>query len=181
MTQLTPVVTVAVTQVLPEPELTPVLLAKIAREIAIGLRPLSEVIQAYNLSDQTYEKIKDHDHFTKLVGLFRQEWHSAANTAVRTQYEAAFTLEQALPLVYARATNGREALNHCVDFLKLLADLGGVKKNPSYSQQHEQFKIIINLGADTKFEFEGSKTPIDQAGGQAIDIDTALIEKEERV
>jgi hypothetical protein len=67
-------------------------------------------------------------------------------------------MEQALPHLYARAINGKEPLNHAVDFLKLLTDLGGLKKDASKGQATEKFQIVINLGADTQFNYEGTKT-----------------------
>jgi hypothetical protein len=160
MTQIVPTVTVPVT--IPElgVPLTPALAAGLAREIAIGLRELPEILEAYKISAETYEKLKAHEFFQKLVDLSRIEWHAAANTQNRLALEAAATAEAIMPAVYARAIDPKEPLNHVVDYLKWLADVGGLKHDANKGTPGERFQITINLGADTKIEFDGSKAPL---------------------
>jgi hypothetical protein len=158
MTQIVPSVTVQVTTSDPPVTLTPVLMAALARELAIGLREPADIVASWGITPEVYEKLKANELFSKTVESARVEWHSAGNTNTRLALEAAFTMEQALPHLYARAINGKEPLNHAVDFLKLLTDLGGLKKDASKGQATEKFQIVINLGADTQFNYEGTKT-----------------------
>lgn len=171
MAQIVPTVTVPVTPPEISAKLTPVLLGALARELAVGLREVPDILAEFNVSSADYEKLKSNEFFTKVVDLARIEWHGAANTANRLQLEAASAAEEALPQVYARAMNGKEPLNHVIDFMKWLADVGGLKKDPGRGQPGERFKITINLGADTKIEFDNSKAPL---GGDGVTEPLAL-------
>src|ERR1700681_3157223 len=91
------------------PQLTIVMVAGLAREIAMGIREVPDILETYKISTAAYEKLKDHEVFVKLVDSARIEWHAATNTPGRTQIEAAAALEQALPIAYARAISGNEA------------------------------------------------------------------------
>jgi hypothetical protein len=177
MTQIVPAVSVPVTAPVTSQPLTPFIIAGLAREIAMNIREVDEILQTYKLTPETYEKLKTNDFFTKLVDMARIEWHSATNTINRTQIEAAALVEQAMPHIYARMLNNNENLNHVVDAGKWLSDIGGLKKDPTKGQPGERFQITINLGADTKIEFDGSKLPI--SGEPTLPMLEA--DKEERV
>ena len=181
MTQIVPTLPAVTVPVIDgAPQLTIVIVAGLAREIAMGIREVPDILETYKLSPAAYEKLKDHEVFTKLVDGARIEWHAATNTPGRTQIEAAAALEQAIPVAYARAISGNEAMNHVTDFLKLLADIGGVRKDPSKASPGERFQININLGADTTISLDGSKMPI--SGDPVLQaLPIPEIDKEERV
>jgi hypothetical protein len=82
-----------------------------------------------------------------------------------------------MPHIYARMLSTGEQLNHVVEAGKWLSDIGGLKKDPNKGQPGERFQITINLGADTKIEFDGSKLPL---GGEPS-IPLLELDKEERV
>lgn len=156
-------------------------LASLAKELAIGMRDPAEIIAAHNITPAAYEKLKNNEYFTKIVDSARVEWQSAGNTANRLQLEAAFTAEQILPAVYARAINGSEPLNHVVDVLKWLGDVGGLKKDPSRGQTGERFQITINLGADTQITYDGSKAPLAPDAALSALAGPVVDDKEDRV
>jgi len=145
------------------------------------MRDLDDILATYKISTATYEKLKTKDWFQKAVDTAKIEWNSADNALFRTQIEAIYTLEKAMPFGYARAVDPKEPLNHVVDFLKLCADIGGVKKQPGQGQTSERFQITINLGADTKLEFEGSRSPISANPALAALPVPELDDREERV
>ena len=160
MTTIVPTVTEPLTVPVIVGPMTLPRVAALARELAIGLRNLDDILVAHSLSQADYEKLNRNEAFTKAVDMAKTEWNSASNTATRLAVEAAFTAEQLLPHVYARVLHDKEPLNHVVEFLKWLADVGGLKKDPAKGQSGERFQITINLGADTKIEFDGSRAPI---------------------
>lgn len=180
MTQIVPTVPVTVPVTAPEPDLTPALVGGLARELAIGLRELEDILVAYNLSRTTYDKLQGNEFFTKAVDLARIEWNSAGNTIVRTQLEVAAAFELGFPKAYAIALDPKTPFNHSVDFFKLMADVGGIKKQPNQGQAGERFQITINLGADTTLEFEGSRTPLNGDPALAA-LPIPQLEPEERV
>ncbi len=180
MNELIPSVTVPVISTPEAPQLTIVKLAGLAREIVMDIRHLPDILETYKISAEAYEEIKTREIFIKLVDSARIEWNSATNTQLRTQIHAAATLEEILPLVHGRAQNGQEPLNHVTDFLKLLADIGGVRKDPNRGAPGERFQININLGADTTISLDGSKLPI--SGDPILEaLPLPEIDKEERV
>jgi hypothetical protein len=178
MTPIVPSVTVPVT--LPDTGvvLTPFIVSGLAREIAMNIREPEEILETFKISPEAYEKLKANEFFTKLVDAARIEWQSATNTIARTQIEAAALVEQAMPDIFLRMKNKNEPLNHVVDAGKWLSDIGGLKKDPTKGQPGERFQITINLGADTKLEFDGSRLPI---VGPALASLPAPDDKEERV
>lgn len=158
MIQVIPTLPPAVTT--PETELTPALVGGLAREVAINLRDLDDILATYKVSKATYEKIRTNDWFVKAVDMASIEWNSAANTIVRTQLEVAAAYEKGFPAAYARALDSKTAFHDTVDFFKHMADVAGVKKDATQGQAGERFQITINLGADTQLEFEGSRIPL---------------------
>jgi hypothetical protein len=104
--------------------------------------------------------LKRKSFFTKAIDMAAIEWNSASNTIVRTQLEAAATFERDMLEANAIAFDPKTPFNHTVEYMKLLSDVGGVKKQPNQGQPGERFQITINLGADTKLEFEGSQLPL---------------------
>lgn len=182
MTQIVPPVTVPVTLNEPEAALTPQLVGSLARELAINLRDLDDILLTYKISRATYENLKNKEFFTKAVDTAVIEWNSAANTIIRCQLEAAFTFEQGIPKANAVAMDPKTPFNHTVDYLKLMADVGGVKKSPNQGQGSERFQITINLGADTTLEFEGSRAPVSgNPALAALPVPAFVDDKEERV
>ena len=178
MTQIVPSVTVPVTPV-PSLSLTPSDYARLAREVGMGMRDLDNVLASFNIDPATYEKLKAHEWYNKLVDEYRIEWESTTNTTARTQLKSLYAAEAALEHVYARCISGKEPLNHVVEGVKWFTDVAGLKKNPGQGAQNERFQITINLGADTKIEFDGSRAPIE---GTASPLALPFIDdKEERV
>lgn len=180
-----PVVTVPVTNDEPSVALSPFVVSHLAREIAFGQREVESILTSHNVALADYEKLKQNETFQKLVDTSRLEWDSALNTITRTQLEAAYLVEQTLPVIYARMVDGTEPLNHVVDAGKWLSDVAGLKKGTTEANPGERFHIEINLGADTKLTFDASKNPIAPQGalldGDVKTITHFDIDPEERV
>lgn len=181
MAQIVPTVVTATVTSDPRSPMTPALAAAIARELAWAIRDEAEIIAAFKIAPADYEKLKNNEVFQKLVDAARIDWQGSGNAALRNQVEAAATFEQAMPFIYARMISGREPLNHVNDAAKLLADVAGIKKTPNVGQTSERFQITINLGADTKLEFDMAKSPID--GGTVLEAlaGPPVDDKEDRV
>lgn len=125
----------------------------------MGIRNLPDILISHELTLPDYETIKLNPFFMRLLDASMMEWQSVRNTAERTAIEAAALFEQAMPIIYARMTNNKEQLNHVVEAAKLMAKAGGIGEGNSKNTQGEKFSITINLGADTKLEFNPNKTP----------------------
>jgi hypothetical protein len=181
MTQIVPTVPVTVPVTVPGLPFTTADYARLAREVGIAMRDLDEILASFNISPAAYEKIKANEWYSKLVDEYRIEWNSTTNTTMRTQLKSLYAAEEALAHVYARCVNGKEPLNHVVEGVKWMTDVAGLKKTPNQGSQNDRFQITINLGADTKIEFDGSRAPIDGAGTSAPLALPLIDDKEERV
>lgn len=134
-------------------------LAAFAQELAMGLRSLEDILSSHNISPETYEILKEHPTFQRLLDGMRKEWLSINNTADRVAIEAAFTFEQAIPHLYARMINAKEPLNHATEVAKVLAKAGGIGESKREGVIGEKFNITINLGADTQLKFQPNVAP----------------------
>lgn len=138
--------------------LTPFDLARLAREIAMDIKELSAILTVYNLTPAQYDVIKKHPQFKRMLESAIIDWNSALSTHDRIKVEAAAVLEDALPKLGARMTNGAESLAMQVEAGKLMAKLAGIGENTHGPQGGEKFTITINLGAD-KIQYERDAAP----------------------
>lgn len=144
-------------ELLPEP-LVPgddLTLIKLAREIAIDHHDTETILKRYQISDESWSKIKDSPRFTQLLISEITAWHSAVNTQERTKYKAMALLEEWLEEGNSRLYDRQEALNHKVELVKILAKIAGMDRSEgSGGGGGETFKVTINLGEDAKLHFE---------------------------
>jgi hypothetical protein len=142
-------------------------LAVLAREIAMGLRPLRDVLAAHSLTQADYDILNNNPFFKQLLDGATQEWQSVRNTKERTALEAAALFEQIMPTLYDRIKDSKEALNHVVAAAQVLARAGGIGDTTTRAAG-EKFTITINLGGD-KVEYT---SPIDITPDQEVPHDT---------
>lgn len=141
--------------------LTPTGLAALAREIAMDIRELPEILKYYHLTDADYADICTIPFFSRALEVATIEWNSALSTHERIRLEAAATLENALPGLSARMNNREEAFPAAIEAGKLFAKIAGLDANVrADAAPGEKFTININLGADTKLHYEKDVTPI---------------------
>jgi len=160
MTETVPAVTFPVTP-LALPRLSNYQLAELAREVAMGLRPLPLIVDNYGLTEPDYEILKENHFYKRLLEATVLEWASIRNTTERSALEAAALFEQAMPHIFSRMIDGKEQLNHVVAAAQLMAKAGGIGESKRDTLPGEKFSITINLGADTKLQFGGEKAPRD--------------------
>lgn len=142
-------------------ELTPVGLASLAREVAMDIKELPDILKFYKLTTATYDAICKNPFYKRALEVSTIEWNSALSTHERIRLEAAATLENALPGLSARMNNKDEAFPAAIEAGKLFAKIAGLDANVrADSAPGEKFTININLGADTKLHYEKDVTPI---------------------
>jgi hypothetical protein len=141
-------------------------LIKLAREIALDHHDTETILKRYRITPEKWAKIKDNPRFTQLLVSEMTAWHSAVNTQERTKFKAAALIEEWLEEGNARLYDSREALNHKVELVKVLAKIAGMDRSdlPGGSTA-DRFSVTINLGADAKLHFEKERSP-----QQVIDI-----------
>ncbi len=140
----------------PLPTLSSSDLAKLAREMAMNIRPASLILQEFKLSDAHYAYLEKHHPFFKAA--YRHaciEWHAPLNTKERISIEAAAILEDSLIGLGARMQNRAEGLPGVVEVAKLFAKVAGVgEREVGAGNPGERFTINIDLGGDTRITKE---------------------------
>ena len=141
--------------------LTPMGLAALAREVAMDIKELPEILKFYKLTDATYADICKIPFYARALEVALIEWNSALSTPDRIKIEAAATLEDALHGLGARMKNKDEAFPAAIEAGKLFAKIAGLgEPGRAEGAPGEKFTININLGADTKLHYEKDVTPI---------------------
>lgn len=137
------------------PEDLELLALKVAREIAMDLYEIDDILKNNSISAETYEKLTRNPYFQKLVEQAIAEWKSSPNTAERVKFKAAAQVEEWLKEANAMAHDRSQPLSARVELMKLVKTLAGVGERGPLEGSGERFSVTINLGAaDTKLRFE---------------------------
>jgi len=122
-------------------------LAKLAREIAMNIRPVPVVLQDFGLTETAFYEITKNPFFQRARDQFALEWNSMLTTNERVKLISAYALEQALPRLTKRMM-GDEPLAAAADVAKLFSRNAGLGEAKAEGKSNERFQITINLGAD---------------------------------
>jgi hypothetical protein len=140
---------------------TPSNLAALAREVAMDIKPLPDILKVYKLSEDDYLKISKIPFYCKALEAAAIEWNSALSTHDRIRIEAAAIMEDAMPGLSARMKSRDEALPAAIEAGKLFAKLAGLGEvNKAVAGSGEKFQITIDLGSDRRLEFTKDVTPV---------------------
>lgn len=159
------------------PHLTPVELAKLAREIAMDVKEHHVVLKDFNLTETQYEYLSANNEF--YVAALRAaciEWHAPLSTQERIRVEAAAILEDTLPGLGARMQNKSEGLPGVIEAAKLFAKMASVgEREASSANSGERFTINIDLGGGQKITASAEPHPqIDDQANKPSALPTGL-------
>src|SRR5712671_4132356 len=130
-------------------ELNEIKLAKLAREMAMNVRPYAQVFDDFGITETDYYEISKLEFYARAKEQFSLEWNATASTADRVKIGSLAYLEQILPALTRRALDLKEALPAATDVAKLLARNAGIGEARAEAKgASERFVITINLGAD---------------------------------
>lgn len=149
--------------------------AALVRDLAVALQTEGAVLLAHNISPDDFEALKANEFFARMLDSARKEWQSVGNTVERTSIEAAFTFEQLLPALYARATDPDTPFSQVLEYAKVLAKAGGIGENKNNGSASDRLSITINMGTDSKLEVAPPRQPsnvflLDPAEVQEVQI-----------
>jgi hypothetical protein len=148
--ELTPEAVQAAKALVNLPDVSPVTLAQLAREIAQDIGLLPAILQKHKLTQAQYEFLEKHNAFFR--GILTNEirnWQSIKSTEVRLRLQAQAALEQQMPTIANRMGNAAEKLGDAVEAAKLFARIAGVDSAPvGPATTGERYQIVIDLGAD---------------------------------
>lgn len=148
------------TPAVPAVTLQEIKIVKLAREIAMELRELDEILEMHCISKIDFERLKVNPHFVKVLSSEIASWQSAINTHERVKLKAGSMIEEWLPELYARLNDPKEDLMKKVKGGELVAKLAGLgTSDPKAFDPADRVTITINLGEDKKLEFNKRLPP----------------------
>lgn len=101
------------------------LMRRVARELAIDIYPIEQILKNCNVTYEEFAKWKDNPRFAQYYVEFKQEWHSAKNTHERTKVKAGVVMEEFMEEAYKGLHDIKLPLNHRVELGKLVAKIAG--------------------------------------------------------
>lgn len=129
-------------------------LVALAREIAMDMKQLPDILKELSITSQQFEVIKQSAYFKHVLAQEIADWNSALNTQERVKLKSQSIIELSLEEFYARMHDAKEPLSAKVELLKTLAKIGGVDSTKTEAAAGERFTVTINLGADHKLTFD---------------------------
>lgn len=144
---------------------TPSFLVGVARDIAMDIHTLSEVLKKHSLSEAQYGYLSTHnDFFKKALVQQAHEWQSLGSTQARLKAQAAAALETQLPTLGSRMGAASEKLSDVVEAAKLFAKIAGVDTDTGGPRAGgEGFTITIDLGANERITARSGSDPLQGA------------------
>ncbi len=141
------------------PSFKDVTMLKLARELAMDMRPVEDILVTHEVTQDQWELISNHPVFKEYLRGAVEEWQSATNTPERVKLKSLSFVEEALPEFFARAHDPKEPLTAKIEVLKTIAKFAGVGGTVDGAIAGERMVVNINLGADHQFRIERDITP----------------------
>jgi hypothetical protein len=136
-----------------------VVILRLAREIAMDIHPLEDILKRHEVTEGAWEDIQQNPGFKSYLRNAVEEWQSATNTAERVKLKSLAFVEESLPEFYARAHDPKEPLAAKTEVLKTIAKFAGVGGSVDGAVAGERMVVTINLGADQQLRIERDVTP----------------------
>ena len=134
-------------------------IVKLAREIAMDLRPIEDIVESLGISSPEWDAIQALPVFQDRVRTATEEWQSGMNTSERVRMKSLAFVEEALPEFFARAHDPKEGLAAKTEVLKTISKFAGIGGSVDGAGSGERMVVTINLGADHQLKVEKNVTP----------------------
>lgn len=133
-------------------------IVKLAREIAMDLRPIEEILESLGISSPEWDSIQALPIFQDRIRTATEEWQSGMNTSERVRMKSLAFVEEALPEFFARAHDPKEGLAAKTEVLKTISKFAGIGGSVDGAGSGERMVVTINLGADHQLKVEKNVT-----------------------
>lgn len=135
------------TDQLPQEEVFAVDLAMLAREIAMDLFDVKQIIELHRLTDEEWTRIQATPKFQQMLSEMIAEWNSASSTADRVKMKAATGLESVLEVFIRDIADTSIPLTQRAEAGKFLARLGELDgQRGNLAGGGGQLLIQLNIG-----------------------------------
>jgi hypothetical protein len=123
----------------------PVNFSLLARQIAMDLFPLDDVLELHKLSDEQWTAIQANPAFQSTLKDMIVEWNSAGNTRARVRIKAATGFEAVMEPLLADCVDRTIPLNQRIEGLKMLAKIGELVDAPEIGAGGGADRVMINI------------------------------------
>jgi hypothetical protein len=139
--------------------LSPGLIARLARDVVMELRALSDILEPYGISELQFARIKEMPFFKRVYEDFLLEWNRVTSTPERIRLISAVMLEEGLPRMGSQMVDKEVSPAIAIETGKFFAKIAGVGETKAEGSPGEKFVINISLGEETKLQFTKDVTP----------------------
>lgn len=124
-------------------------LAALAREIAMDILPIDQILQLHKMSDEEWQQIQENPRFKSMLADMVREWNATTSTRDRVRAKASTGLESVLETYIRAIADDSVSLAQRVEAGKFLARLGELdgQKEILSGGGVGGFSISINLGS----------------------------------
>lgn len=137
---------------MPANTLTPSLVnvANLARQLAMDILPVSQILQLNSVDDKTWERIQEDRKFQEILHDYAKEWNSASNTRTRIKVKSQSAIEMLLEPLVEAIMDSSIPLSQRIEAIRQLARLGELEGKPEIGggQAGGGVSITINVGQD---------------------------------
>lgn len=128
------------------------LMRRVARELAMDLYPLDQILENCKIDRREFDKWKDNPRFLAYLSQFKEEWSAASNAHERAKIKASIVMEEFMQEAYTSLHSNKFPLNHRVELGKLVAKIAGMgePKVAAGGGVGSGFSLSINIGSHEK-------------------------------
>lgn len=121
---------------------------RVARDIAMDIYPIVEILENNSISIVEFNSFKDHPRFLEYLKSETEAWKAATNTIERTKLKAAVVMEEFMVEAHGQLNDKKIPLNHRVELGKLVAKIAGMgePKLMNIGGNTPTFQLNINIG-----------------------------------
>jgi hypothetical protein len=125
-------------------------LAALAREIAMDIFPVPQILELHRLTDDEWLRIQGNPKFQEMLKSLVAEWNATSSTRERVKMKSATGLESILEVYIRDIADPSIPLAQRVEAGKFLARLGEMDGQRVGAEGGNGFSITLNIGAVTR-------------------------------
>lgn len=122
-------------------------LMAIAREIAMDLNPLENILKAHQIDPDQFEIYRESPRFQAMLSEQIRAWEAADNVEARVKMKFLTATEMAMPQMFASLHDTKEPLSARVELFKTFQKGAGLVDKPAEAGA-DRVSITINLGSE---------------------------------
>lgn len=134
---------------LPPKENLDTTMLRVARDIAMDIYPLADILKNNDVSIPEFQRWSSHPQFLQYIKSEKEAWNAATNAAERTKLKAGIVMEMFMDEAHHSLHDRKTPLNQRVELAKVMARLAGFAAPTgatSTSGGPGGFKLQINIG-----------------------------------